>query len=227
MSLGLCVDTSLLGARMLLLDTEKKCQILWKFASLDRQTTMIKPLSSLTDFLDSSCYSLNKVTGILVGIGPGSFTGIKIGLSFSYGFSETPEERRLARGISLFEEFANYYLVDRPKTYTSVLLPNTKKSAYIAYLEQDKIVMKSCAFDCPSDLLQTCLRRPVVLGDPVDQTYYGGDATYISMDEVNRLGLSLLHKNFETNWSQGFSHEICEPIYLRKSSPEEKLLANG
>ena len=226
MSLGLCIDTSFLGSRLAVLDIEDDFKVSWSHLSLDRQTTLVNPLESLDEFLNTSSLQYSDIKGVLVGVGPGSFTGIKIGLSFAYGLLQGSKDRgfQTCRGFSFLEEFMKSHSKASERSFSSMMLPSTKKSAYISWFDGQEAKTCSYYFDSNVPQLAEALKQPLVVGEPQDKSVYSDDADFLKLETVNQKSLSLFRTVFKLEWPDAFDSTAPEPKYLRKSTPEERLI---
>lgn len=171
------------------------------------------------------------IAGIVITTGPGSFTGLRVGLAYAMGFaagvesiSQTPM-RWL--GLSSLEVLANYHAKAMDDAAIFVTLAATKTNGYAAYARKNGESPELRTIQVSDDFASHCDDAVIGIGDwpLLEQSWpkkdkifkvSSGDACFLTLTCYAELGLS--------KWPTGFKSSMPAPNYLRKSTVEEKEL---
>lgn len=191
---------------------------------LDVSLTHSERLMSMIDRLLQDCrWTLAQVEGLAVSIGPGSFTGLRVGAATAKGLA-------LALGLpiaavpTLDALAANLPFADAP---VCPLLDARKGEVYACLYRWtgDAMERRSDYMALPPKDVGAWLPTPViVLGDgvPACRPYLGRDGVYVapaaqavpSAAVVGQIGHAMLTSG------SGISGDALEPLYLRRSEAE-------
>lgn len=170
--------------------------------------------------------SWNQIKGIIVGTGPGSFTGIKIGLAFVYGLHRANPKLGLyaSSALGCFARVAleaNTWIL--PATATHGYFA-TRSDVGVVNLELERISLEIPGQE-PSSLMAPHSARVGCLGDWPRLNDLGrrtGILIHSSPIEARAYEiLNAMLQDFIAN-SRKLSDVLPMPQYLRKSAPEEK-----
>lgn len=226
----LLLDTSLQGALLGIADVEDKAGKILRVHQTAVPQEAAAALPQLCEkVLSDAGLSRSDIDTLIVGIGPGSFTGIKIGLSYAMGWKLARPQLQLY-GVSALRGF-----VKSRSEKALWALPATQKAGYfmtnaegitigIADLEEPSPFFANQgdgnrAWDPPSGLP---LR---IIGSwPKLEEYAESKKIERTNLETTAIGAQLLAgmlEEFIAN-SENLSEGELKPLYLRKSAPEEK-----
>lgn len=234
MTLRVFVDTTLSGASVAFVFNEKPSQIAWSGFHPQRSDSD----SALSKMLEEGLAHLGKKTEdiecIVVSHGPGSFTGIKVGLAWAYGFQAARKEN-LLYGVSALAE-GNAELQKRESNpQIALLLPISRREAFLSLqMESKESVFSSIVLfseQAASELKTLADRNFVcfVISEKGEadlkvkswlQTL-GVPCRDIEILEFMKLALAgMVHKAAVQNLSK---QRTIAPQYLKKTTVEEKL----
>ncbi len=181
-----------------------------------------------SDLIQEAGLTFDALDQLVIGVGPGSFTGIKIGLSFAYGLHKARPSLSLV-GVSALEALARRESNDRP-----LLLMATQTSGYFATKQGGKTLLgvvdaesdwqleqrgaESAKLDWPeaAAVLGVWPRVTAMLASR------GIRCEELPLPSLAESILQAILQDFVANSSK-LSDGLPGPIYLRKSAPEEKL----
>lgn len=178
------------------------------------------------DLLQRQHKTWNQIEGVIVGTGPGSFTGIKIGLAFVYGL------HRANPGLGLYASSALGCFARVALEANTWMLPATATHGYFATrsevgvvnLELERISLEVPGQE-PHSLVASGSLRIGCLGDWSRLNDVGkrtGILIHSSPTEARAYEmLNAMLQDFIAN-SCKLSDVLPMPQYLRKSAPEEK-----
>jgi tRNA threonylcarbamoyl adenosine modification protein YeaZ len=178
--------------------------------------------------LDSVGCSIEDVDHICISPGPGSFTGIRVGLAYAFGLMSGLEGKGLTPkvlGISSLDAMARFLFNERSEELV-VFLPATRTTGYASIVRGSIATLMPIDLDMPH-LLETFPKSWIVLGDwpklnEIAAPYHVNLENRYSLSEAARcaIGVMLNESKQSANWIT--SGDMPQPIYLRQSSVEEK-----
>lgn len=222
----LAVDTTTwTGSVALLEDAKLVCEVNWE----SRSSHASRLLSSVDHVLEAGGIQIRDVDGFAVAVGPGSFTGIRIGLSTVKALAFA--SRKPVAAVSTLRALALKLAGPR----TDLLCPalDAKKGEIYAALYQNRAgelaeAVAQGAY-APADFFRKLRARGIIhfIGTGADvyraeitdalgeKARFSRRSPFIGY-EVGRLGYEEL-KN-----GRGLDGKDVEPLYFRKSQAEEK-----
>jgi tRNA A37 threonylcarbamoyladenosine modification protein TsaB len=225
MSYALLVDTSIQGVGVGIgnfADSEK----LFTRCIPDNKSSASLPL--LVDEVLSD-FSIKKadLSALVVAVGPGSFTGIKIGLAFCYGLIKARSNPIQTLGLSSLREYA-LELYRQEKHELAVLAPLTQDFGFAVDVNA-KGEVTTVALDLNKDL-SILLPARAMYGTrpwPKMQQFLQQKQQVCrerEIEDVCKTSLAGMWRQACLQWPAGFTKdELPMPNYLRKTTAEERL----
>jgi len=220
----LCVDTSSTAGSVVLAEDSK---ILGEVNLNSSLTHTSRLLTSIQHILNHVGLTLNSIDGFSVICGPGSFTGVRIGLATVKGLAEILSKPILA--VTTFEAWAQKAFKWRGTVVP--LIDARRNEVYARVFERNDnclIQRKPDWVGSPEKFLQTLDSKSILfLGDGAEKYDELIRSEGLSSWEIAEtdlyLGRSLVSivnsKEYSQKWSQP---EEIFPYYLRKSDAEMK-----
>lgn len=233
MRLCLFVDTCIHGANIAIADLESSQDDFWMKSHGEKYGSATSLSQLWQEGLKELDIKYNELDAIAVSVGPGSFTGIKIGLSWCYGVEAANAAKIKWLSLSSIEEAVNFWYLKQAQTYT-LFLPSTKTHGYIAYKNSDMEQAQSCLVDTGS--MQTPWGSVAALCEGAE-VLWGADwpqmqaqlslateqkKSLLSKELLDAAMRGMIHKGKRTPEEQLMS-EAPQAKYLRKSTAEENL----
>lgn len=199
--------------------------------SLTGKVTHSRRLLSIIDLLmGETATTWQAVDGIAVSIGPGSFTGLRIGLATAKGLAAAAGKPLI--GVSTLDALASKCITDK---LVCALLDARKKEVYTAFYRlSDAGLMarvSEMAVLYPEDLAALVTEPVVMVGDgalvynDVLRLLLGGQVTMVpaQLHEPSAASLGLLAGE---KLGEGDFLDLAEsvPVYIRSSDAELNLL---
>lgn len=231
---ALVLDTSLQGLTLGLVEiTGKTFQILELYGTDKPQEAAAHLPGLCQGLLDKRSLKVKDLATLLVSHGPGSFTGIKIGLSFASGW------KRAGSPIKIYGLSSVQGLVRQRATGRSLLLPATQTAGYFARFDGKESSVGVIDLLTPyvtarveESTLQPIPIRAEELGSveilgkwPKVEAWLTEQKiswTFFADADFHRAVITGMVQDFIAN-SDKLSEGNLGPVYLRKSAPEEKL----
>ncbi len=212
----LALDTSTVRGSVALLDGDSVLAEL-RLASLETHAARL--LKSIRFLLETAGWNLKDIGLIAAGLGPGSFTGIRIGCATALGLAQTLRIR--FAGISGLDALAFEHASLGDKI--GVLMDAQRRQVYYAQYESRLGRVRrsrAAALWFPADLRPTLPRRGIrFVGDgavkyaselgPAIQPWQIVDQSPFLAGPIGRLALAR-----KRIWRSGESL-VCEPVYIR------------
>ncbi len=236
----LFVDASLAGVQIALIDAapgEKsgRSRLLWHGAHSENMGAL-SAISRLTqEALAATSLTMDSLVGLAVASGPGSFTGIKIGMAFVFGLQAASARALPIYPVSTLEALA---LALANQSDVAVFLPATRTHGFAAVApapNSSLVPMRSMLVDCEQLAPQLLAQLPpscqiIIVGDwpllTAAAASAGHKAVSLTAAAASRMALDILADQVAAAWPDGFKVELPEPRYLRLSTAEERLQAS-
>ena len=168
------------------------------------------PLAMIDEALRDAALEREQIDCIAVGIGPGSYTGIRIAISLAQGWQLAREIKTL--GISSAETIATQAQADGLTGRVDVLIDAQRGEFYLATYElaadscRETEPLKIITADAARQLAQTAL---VLIGPDILRSFPTAKTVFPRAATLGTLALA------RTNFVPG---EKLEPIYLRETT---------
>jgi tRNA threonylcarbamoyladenosine biosynthesis protein TsaB len=222
----LALDTTTVSGSVALLENAR---LLAEINAESPTTHSSRLLRSIDDLLKRNSLEIQDIEGFAVAAGPGSFTGIRIGLSTIKAFAFA--SRKPVAPVSSLAALAMKLQETQGRLFCP-LIDAKKGEVFAALFEQRgrnlKPLIKEGAYG-PDALLARLPAHRIIhfIGSGVEtyaekiRAYLGDKARLSSRSpfigfEVGLIGREILKKG------RGVSAEALEPLYYRKSQAEEK-----
>lgn len=146
------IDTSIKGTGVAICSVgNKACNpILWSINHFEKNESSLMLSKFIEDGLKKTNLSLEGLVGIVTSIGPGSYTGIRVGLSWVYGMAFSQRAPIKTCGVSSFKLVSRSLCSDSTKR-SIVLLGNTPKFGFMS-CSLDKDSSQVSLLDLSSDI---------------------------------------------------------------------------
>jgi tRNA threonylcarbamoyladenosine biosynthesis protein TsaB len=231
------LDTSLVPVSMALVGSGGRTpEILWRGQHAEQAGSVAQISELLTQGLAAVGQPLAAVRGVAVSVGPGSFTGIKIGLAFVFGLARALKDAGPGLpmlGLSALEAAAKRYATEQghgfglflPATRTHGFLSVARSGAvetalYEAGSESGNRRLAALAGDVPLGIVG---RWPLLQAAAQAAKPIGRSVLEIQPTEVALSALYGMSEEAFQAFPNGFGATLPEPRYLRLSTAEERL----
>lgn len=230
----LSMDTTAITASVALLDDEN---VISSFSVHNKLTHSEKILPMIDDMLENSGYAIDDVELIGVSEGPGSFTGVRIGVSTAKGlayFKDLP-----IVGVSALEALAyNFQLLSTVELDSPILISPSmdarRNELYNALFSYDGKTLKRLTEDRPisceelEEELKGKRGRLFINGDGARKLYDHLISTITDVEPI-LAGVCQLYQNAVSVGKLAYRDHLCgkdkdstkiAPLYLRTSQAE-------
>lgn len=230
----LIIDTSIIGVAMAIIDADATQSVLWSKLHPENMGSVPAIGAMLQEGLRVTNRTLADIRGVCVSHGPGSFTGIKVGLAFAYGLKLALNDQLPMVGVSALEEASAVFASERGVKELRLFLPATKTHGFVATYSPNGLT--SALVDASSeafagdfgtssnDSLNLVFRDWPILQGAL-QAATGKPAEIIDEIRMCNAAICGMAEKARKTWPDGFTLENPSPRYLRLSTAEEKLQA--
>ncbi len=230
MSLCLLVDTTLSGIILGLSDLNSSQLIGYEMDS--NSFAGSKSLASKFKLLiDTYKVAPSDIENVCVSTGPGSFTGIKVGLAYVYGLMRGMPSKISATGVSSLALFAKDIATSEGDA--AVFLPATKVRGALALTSDQSDVAISDIDVVVDGFNDVALNRKIILLKPwqsLEDKLSGLGLNYHIYDTdvvATKVMRAMSDEAACAYRGEKFRKSLPAPFYLRKSAAEEKLVQRG
>jgi len=178
-----------------------------------------KLLTLIQEIYDEQKITLSQIDGVAVSIGPGSFTGLRIGLSTAKGLCYASGKPLIA--VSSFESVAEAVFVSRPQTSRVIVSVDAKQGDY--YFGGYERKYGACCEFLPVQIgslnsaLSAVNRETTIITDQIDEVKKFADKSgvienilsYCRGDVIARIAIEKLKEGVKN------APENLEPMYLK------------
>lgn len=169
------------------------------------------------------------IRGIIISQGPGSFTGIRVGLSYAFGLSRGLNDSTGSvipiAGVSSLVVLAESWAMNS-KADVAVFLPSTKKSGYVAVVVDGK--SKLLAIDVAKISPQSFgVKSWYLIGEWQELESFAREGCAdivqsLAPSQAAQMAVRFVSDRLCRGIDFSWSHLMPEALYLRKSTVEEK-----
>lgn len=230
---GLVVDTTLQGAHVALVSIEEnKGRLVHVSSCHDTYSSAAKLAVSVEKMLEVYDLKMNDICSVLLANGPGTFTGIKIGLSFVSALMLADKNLKVMThsGIQAYSEAL--------EVKNLCFIPATKTQGYACHYDGENAQLYTVEINGSELVLREensdqCFGldsfdpETVVTLKPWSGLEQIFTERFKSIDLVNSTYQSIVSLNEVADWSRAACDLDIAPRYLRRSAPEEKLIKEG
>jgi len=228
----LFVDASLQGVQIALIDASSSGRVLWQATHGENKGALEQVSRLVAAGLAAVGIVASDLLGLVVGVGPGSFTGIKVALAFVYGLRSGLDSALPLLGVSSLEAAARALAVGSGGDIL-IALPATKTHGFVASSgPSGHQAARLVDAECPRPLGQTVRGRQIYITGawPLLAAAAAAEGEAITEWTVAQLAAAALPelvREITAAWPHGFGQELPAPRYLRLSTAEERLLAEA
>lgn len=228
MSLTLIIDTSLWGCSLGILDENDHRS--WSKLNLKAQDSDTYIDQFLTEGLKSLGEELDQVKKIVISTGPGSFTGIRVGIAWVFGFSQPVKSLNYAPISSLKEAMCEISKENCLSTFF-LILPMSRFELIVCHLLDGKInteILSVLSTSIPK-MFEGYSKEQLLLVDPIKPLIKSYDDLGLKGKSFSRESLAskgllgIINRLKDTNQEPlEYGRGELDVHYLKPSSTEEK-----
>jgi tRNA threonylcarbamoyl adenosine modification protein YeaZ len=228
----LIIDTSIIGVSMAIADmqSEDQSSILWQHIHPENMGSVPAIGRMLQEGLGHCGIDVSALDGICVSSGPGSFTGIKVGLAYAFGMKLARPIGIPMLGISGLECARTVLAKELARPNLKIFLPATKTHGFVAtengsfLFDTGNLSQQNELGTSSNDSRNLIFNSWPLLSDLL--TSRGKSSEII--DEIRMCNAAVygMAEVAKKNWPDGFDVENPVPKYLRLSTAEEKLISD-
>ena len=185
-------------------------------------------MPAVDDLLQQQDWSANTLTDVFVSIGPGSFTGLRIGVTIARTLAWSVGAQIVA--VKTLDGLArNALSLDKPPAHVAVMLYAQRAKAFAAAFDLAEgryvRVIDACMAD-PCEFLKRCPQPVAVLGEGIPKYREAIKASGANVldeelwtpraENIFEIGIT------KANTGQFTSARELLPLYIRRPAPEEK-----
>ncbi len=184
------------------------------YNGINRHATMLAPL--FKSFLSLACIDLNEVDAIGCGIGPGSLTGLRIGISFVQGLA-CAMGKKVAPVVSAVVMARNFSF--HPG---EIVVARKAREGYVylaCYRDDDQLLEPTVKEIESARHYVSTLQNPLIVGEA---KRFFLDLAKVSLDELEQINGRILLMEVDKMIKNGSIVEpaFIQPLYLQKSIAE-------
>ncbi len=180
----------------------------YEITLVEQQNDMNALDVQLAQLLEKLNLRVNDLDGICVGIGPGSFTGIKVGLSFVYGLMAGCSKNILTLGIS-------HLMGIEKKDDEAIFLRSTSHKGFCFF--ENKTISLDFSSHQKNEFI---FKKIIVLFAWSELSSFpelkDKEIEYLNDERSFKMMVNSITKKILTHWPNGFSRELPQPIYIRE-----------
>lgn len=228
----LIIDTSIIGVSMAIADMQSKNQspILWQHIHPENMGSVPAIGRMLQEGLAHCNIDVSALAGLCVSSGPGSFTGIKVGLAYAFGMKLARPSGIPMLGISGLECARSVLANELSLPLLKVFLPATKTHGFMAtkdgsfLLDTGNISQQNDLGTSSNDSRNLIFKSWPMLSELLTSK----GKSFEIIDEIRMCNAAVygMAEAAKKSWPNGFGVENPAPKYLRLSTAEEKLIAD-
>ncbi len=220
MTLSLFIDTTLLGASVGLLEGNNR----WTGFCSERGDATLGKL--VYQGLSTFGRTAKDISTIFVSHGPGSFTGIKVGLAWAYGFQAAREENLLV-GMSSLEKGNTEMQKVFQNSKIALVLPISRREVFLSWKEEKHNFSSLVLFTKEAEEeLNKIQDYNFYLISSESKTLEWMRSLNLKTNEIDMQRFMKIALEGMMNASDNLTEEkrkIVVPLYLKKTTVEEKL----
>jgi tRNA threonylcarbamoyladenosine biosynthesis protein TsaB len=178
-----------------------------------------KLLTLVQELCDEQNMKLSQLDGVAVSIGPGSFTGLRIGLSTAKGLCFALEKPLSA--VSTFASIAKSVTLSHPEYARIIVCIDAKqREYYIGVYEQNSGTVREVLAvrigSLPSALAAVCAKTAIVT-DRTGEVKAGSGGSFIVEDVLSYCRGDVIARMAIESWNSGKNNfwKQLEPMYLK------------
>jgi tRNA threonylcarbamoyl adenosine modification protein YeaZ len=220
----LSIDTSILGAHVCISDSG--CSLVEFCSESKNNSTEISLI--IADLLSKCNRELSEIDQCVVSVGPGSFTGIRIGLAWITGLMCAEPGKIKFFALSSLELLNNELCLESRLNSCATILTNTKSVAYVSLFKEDS--SSFMCLDCKDvSPLQSQALQQIVL----DSSWEGKESLLSNFNNIRLMQRSTIARKAIACMRELSDEKLkyfekdMQALYLRASSAEEKMTKIG
>lgn len=199
----------------------------------DANTHSVKLLPIIDEILKKNNIDISDIDLFACSLGPGSFTGIRIGIATIKGFADALDKKVI--GISSLTNLA--YNTDQDG-YICPIIDAKNENIYTTLLDKNKENVSTIIEEKFSNINDYLIelkkfkedsKKIIFIGDGAliykdkIKEIYKDVATFINDENTNNLNAKNIAKLAYVNRENAINSNMLKPIYLRKSNAERQL----
>lgn len=219
------IETATMTGSLALLDEDR---LISEYTLNVRTTHSVRLMPALDWMLRDACMEKSQINGIAVSIGPGSFTGLRVGLSTAKGLA-------LGLGIPLvgvptLDALASN--VPHAKYQICPVLDAKKKEVYTTLFRyENDVLVRQAPYQVipPAELINQIYERTIFLGDALDvyREFFSGELGDLAIFAPYSQRLPRAAVVAEIGLAKLKTGELLdiatsEPLYIRRADAEIK-----